>query len=159
MKKVHTLKSGHKLTLNIASLAAASNLRHTIANELHDSVRVDGISEAVVFALISGDPDRKKNMLLALAGGDVNVIWSLITALLGSRRIEAAIAECAKVCMLDTKGPDESIVWETTFEPAEARRDLIPVALEVMKENLAPFFEDLLSSLPTQGKAKDEIQK
>jgi hypothetical protein len=54
--------------------------------------------------------------------------------------------------MLNVKGPDESITRET-FESEGARRDLIPVALEVMKLNLLPFFEDLLlpSSTPDEA--------
>ena len=46
-------------------------------------------------------------------------------------------------------GPMEKIT-EVSFEPVEVRRDLIPVAKEVMRENLAPFFVDLLSTLQNQ---------
>jgi hypothetical protein len=80
------------------------------------------------------------------------VLWNVVLTLLGSREIEAAFFECAKVCMLNAKGPDESITRET-FESEGTRRDLIPVALEVIKLNLLPFFEDLLSPSSTPDAA------
>ncbi len=149
MKKTTTLKSGHKLTLNCASLAAASELKFAIANELQRKVTLSGMSEGVVFALLAGE---RKAALAGIAGSDVNVLWNIVLTLLGSREIEAAFFECARVCMLNAKGPDEAVTRET-FEPEGARRDLIPVALEVMKLNLAPFFEDLLlpSSTPAEA--------
>ena len=141
MKKLTTLKSGHKLTVNLASFALASELKSTIAQELQTRVTLSGMSESVVFALLAGN---KKAAVAALAGADVNVLWNVVLTLMGSRAIEAAVFECAKTCMLNAQGPDEKITRET-FEPENARRDLIPVALEVMKENLIPFFEDLFS--------------
>jgi hypothetical protein len=147
MKKVTTLKSGHVLTVNVASLAAASELKSVIANELQRRVTLNGMSDGVVFALLAGN---RKGVLGAIAGSDVNVLWQIVLTLLGSREIEAAFFECAKVCTLNTVGPDVKID-RTTFEPEEVRRDMIPVALEVMKENLSPFFEDLLSQSPIPG--------
>ena len=94
-------------------------------------------------------PERWSSVMAAIAGSDINVLWNVMLTLLGSPRIEAAFFECAKTCTLDVKGPVEKITRET-FEPAEARRDLIPIALEVMKENLLPFFEDLFSTSPSQ---------
>ena len=145
MKTTITLKSGHHLVINLASLAAASDLKNAIANDFQARVSLNGVSDSLVFALLTGD---RMKVLAAIAGSDVNVLWNIVLTLLGSPRIEAAFFECAKTCTLDVKGPVEKITRET-FEPAEARRDLIPVALEVMKENLSPFFEDLLSSLPS----------
>lgn len=38
-------------------------------------------------------------------------------------------------------------ITKATFEPVEARRDYYKIVIEFMKDNLGPFFEEILSGL------------
>ena len=50
--------------------------------------------------------------------------------------------DCAKTCLLNGEK-----ISDATFAKPDMRRDYLPVAWEVMKLALLPFFEDLASAL------------
>lgn len=59
-----------------------------------------------------------------------------------SKKIEAALNECLKVCTYDS-GAGELKIGKDTFEPIEAREDYWQVCIEVAKENIYPFVKSL----------------
>jgi hypothetical protein len=146
MKTTITLKSGHHLVINAASLGVSGDLMRTISSELKANVKLASLSTGVVFGLLTGNLGA---VVQSIGGNDLDVLAQLLLTLLGSKKIYDSFFECARTCTLDAMGPMEKIT-EASFEPVEVRRDLIPVAKEVMRENLAPFFVDLLSTLQTQ---------
>lgn len=148
MKKIHTIpKTGHKLTINVAEFDAAQELLSRVADVLR-TVRFD-LSPGVLVALLNGD---KPEAIKALLGQDANLVWNLFLALIASREIKEQVFVCMAKCLLEIDNKNESIV-RTTFESEKARPDFLPVALEVIKANLIPFFESLASELPTREKS------
>ena len=59
---------------------------------------------------------------------------------------DKTIIEQAKKCWIKCKVNDLRID-SMTFEKAEMRKDFLPTVYHVIKENISPFFENLLSSL------------
>lgn len=125
-----TLKSGATLTVTLASFADANRLLKVVAREL----------AAVSFDMDSVD-------FAGLSGKDINTLKNAIFQIVQSDGIEAVIRDCAKKCLYN----GERIIWPNTFEPEGARQDYLPVAWEVMKANLSPFFAGLALSLSTNA--------
>lgn len=120
------LKSGATLAVSIAPFTAGNRLMKAVAREL----------SSVDFNLDLKSFDE-------LSDKDINVLKNVAFQILQSDAIEAALLECMKKCLYN-----DQRVTEKTFEPEEARPDYLPVAWEVMKANLRPFFSGLdLSSL------------
>jgi len=87
--------------------------------------------------------------LETLKGSDVNAIKNALFQLLGSDNVERAVADCMARCLY--RGVK---ITPATFEPEDARPDYFPVAWEVVKFNLAPFFKNLdLSSMTSPAPA------
>lgn len=128
MNESVTLKSGRKLELAIAPFSIGMRLFKTAANELK---QVDVQLESLDFQKI--------------AASDVNSIKNVIFQLLGSDALESAVFSCMERCLLDGVK-----ITKSTFEDQDVRADYLPVAWEVIKLNLAPFFKnlDLSSSMP-----------
>jgi hypothetical protein len=72
-------------------------------------------------------------------GAGLNLKKDLICALLPNKRLRAAI----EVCMKKATYNGLRIDFEKTFEPVEARDDLITVYTTVAEENLRPFVKSL----------------
>ena len=115
------LKSGASLAVTIAPYAAGKHLLKVVAREL----------AGIQFDLDLDNIDD-------ISGKDVNVLKNVAFQLIQSDAVEAALAKCMEKCVYN----GERIV-ATTFEPAEARPDYLPVSWEVMKANLGPFFKGL----------------
>lgn len=131
MNETLTLKSGASLELQMAPFAVSMKLFKTIAAELKQvDINLDGLS------------------LEAIKGTNLNGIKNAVFQLLGSDQLELALGACMERCLYNgvkiTKG---------TFESPEARQDYLPVAWEVMKFNLAPFFSSLGLSYSTNEPA------
>lgn len=120
-KPTITLKSGRLLEIQLPSFTDASRLYKVLAAEL---IKVD-----LSFKL--GD-------LKSFVSRDIGSLKNVFCQILSSESIEAAVFKCAAGCTLD----GERIVRDS-FEKAEHRRDWFPVAQEVAKHALAPFFADL----------------
>lgn len=117
------LKSGRTLVLGMASFSVSMKLFKTIANELKQ-VDAEFNIESV---------DLKK-----LGEKDINTFKTAILQLLGSDALEMAVFQCAEKCLLDGQK-----ITRQTFEPEDMRPDFFPVAWEVIKYNLTPFFTGL----------------
>lgn len=133
------LKSGATLAVSIAPFTAGNRLMKAVAREL----------SSVDFNLDLKSFDE-------LSDKDINVLKNVAFQILQSDTIEAALLDCMKKCLYNGER-----ITEKTFEPEEARPDYLPVAWEVMKANLRPFFSGLdLSSLtsakPTSNAPKQE---
>ena len=147
-----TLKSGATLAVSIAPFTAGNRLMKAVARELSS---VDFNLE-VARELSSVDFNLDLKSFDELSDKDINVLKNVAFQTLQSDAIEAAVMECMKKCLYN-----EQRITEKTFEPEEARPDYLPVAWEVMKANLRPFFAGLdLSSLtsakPTSSAPKPE---
>jgi hypothetical protein len=126
-----TLKSGHVFEpMSGPDWASSKKLFKILARELK-SVDIDltGLTEASIKDMDSG------------------VLVTAFLQVAGSDAVESAVLECAARCTLQGQK-----ITAATFEPQDMRRDYLPVAWEVMKLALLPFFEDLLSALSTPGK-------
>ena len=124
-----TLKSGASLQVGIASFADGMRLLKTVAREL---------------AVVNFELDLSK--FAELSGKDINVLKNAVLQLLQSDAVEAALFKCASKSLYN----GQSVVADT-FNPELARPDYLPVAWEVMKANLSPFFAGLaLSSLASE---------
>lgn len=168
MKKQVTLKSGHTLTINIASLDDCQNLANVFGITLVD-LRLS-VSKEVIQAFLFGPPtaaDESKEAYAArksvavmqtISGDDATFLMSLIMKMLAARALQDAIMICASTCMLNAMGPDEQVA-RASFQPEKARRDFFPVLLEVMKANLRPFFDDLFGGLLTPSQQNFPPQK
>lgn len=123
-----TLKSGAKLGLQIAKLRESRTLMQKVAQE----VKKAGL-------------ELKPEMLEE----DLTSLFDGLLQLIGSEELFQCVLECAKTCTYDM-GNGALKIEHGTFEPAIARKDLVPVAMEVMKLNILPFFEgvDWQSYLP-----------
>lgn len=73
---------------------------------------------------------------------DVLNLKNPICSILSSQVVIDAAKQCFKKCTYNGLKIDSQ-----TFESREARTDFLPVVFNVLKENISPFFENLLSSL------------
>lgn len=96
--------------------------------------------DAVMADLKAVDLDLSSLDLKGLQAQDINVIKNLLCQFLGSKAIREAFFACAGKCLYDGKR-----ITRETFAGADARADFLPVAQEVIKANLAPFFGSLVS--------------
>ncbi len=131
------LKSGAVLTVTIASFSAGNKLMKTVAREL----------SGVDFNLELKNLDE-------LSEKDINVLKNVVFRIIQSDSIEQALLECMKKCLYN----EQRITLET-FDAEEARQDYLPVAWEVMKANLRPFFSGLDLSSLTSAKSPSSAPK
>jgi len=121
-----TLKSGATLDLQMAPFAVSMKLVKALANELKlVNLQLEGLS------------------IEKLKNSGVEGIKNAVLQLLGSDALELALKPCLERCLYNgTK------ITPETFENPQIREDYLPVAWEVMKFNVGPFFKNLgLSSL------------
>jgi len=132
MNDATTLPSGAVLELQMADFKSANRLRKAVLRELQ-GVKVD---------LDLGSLDLSAD-IETLAGTNLNTIKNLICQVAGSDAIETEFFACAARCLYNN-----AKITEQTFEDPKSREDFIPVAMEVIKFTLRPFFKGLdLSSL------------
>lgn len=121
-----TLKSGSTFQGTVAPFEDADELAKIVAKEL---LAVDFNMETVNFAELSGK--------------DVNTLKNVAFQLLSSKALSGQLWKCLTRCLLNGQK-----ITKESFAAEEARQDYYPVAWEVMKLNLRPFFKGLdLSSL------------
>lgn len=131
------LKSGAVLAVGIAPFSDATKLFKTVANEL----------KKVEVNLTSID---MKNIM----SNDINSIKNLIFQILGSDEMEECFFKCAIRSTING-----AKVQPSSFESEDARGDYLPVAWEVIKANLSPFFKNLDLSSLTSGPEDTKSQK
>jgi hypothetical protein len=138
-----TLKSGRELGLALAPFATGSKLFKTILAELR-TINVDVTK-------------LEMNMELDLRKIDprmINILKDAFCEIASSEAVEMSFFECASRCLLDSKK-----ITRETFESPDMREDYLPVAWEVIKYNLAPFFRGLASQLSANVALAETAQK
>lgn len=118
-----TLKSGAELAVQLAPFSVANKLVKAVAREL----------TTVNFDMDLGSVDLAK-----IQPKDINTLKNAAFQLLQSDPVEAALMACMERCLYN----GQKIV-KATFEDENTRADYLPVAWEVMKANLTPFFKNL----------------
>lgn len=134
-----TLPSGTTLTLKDAPFEVSMRLLKTVAREL-GSVTT-GLKLDVNFGT---DPAA----LARLFASDLplDVIKNAVCQMVASDALEAVLNECMGRCLYGQVACTKNL-----FEDRNARKDYILVAWEVIKFNLAPFFDGLSSRSKTNG--------
>lgn len=138
-----TLKSGRELTLTLAPFSVGSKLFKVVLGELR-TINID-----VAKLDMNAELDLRKIDPRLIA-----TIKDLFCEIASSDAIEASFFECAARCLLDGKK-----ITRETFESPDTREDYLPVAWEVIKFNLAPFWRGLVSQLSTNEPAIESGQK
>lgn len=126
-----TLKSGRELGLALAPFSVGSKLFKAVLAELR-SINID---------VTKLDMGMELN-LRAIDPRLINIIKDAFCEIATSETVEVAFFECAGRCLLNGQK-----ITRETFEAPDAREDYLPVAWEVIKYNLAPFFRGLASQL------------
>ena len=135
MPQTCSLPSGAQLVLNIADYESSDRLFRAVLSELKTSkldlsgIDTDNIMESDISAVLQGG-----------------------FALLSSREIMEAIWACAIRCLYNSEK-----ITRKAFEAEEARQDVYPMAWEVAKINLSPFFGSLASLLKKQAAVKAPV--
>lgn len=132
MSETVTLKSGRTLVLNTAPFAVGRKLLKQVALELRAvNVDVTNLDLNLEVGSLMQDPRA------------LTTIKNLFCQLIASDEIETAMFECAARCTIDSQK-----INRDAFEAPDMRGDFLPVAWEVIRHNLTPFFANLsLSSL------------
>lgn len=130
-----TLKSGRELSLTLAPFAVGSKLFKTVLGELRTiNIDVTKLEMSMELDLRKIDPRM------------INILKDAFCEIASSETVEVSFFECAARCLIDGKK-----ITRETFEAPDTREDYLPVAWEVIKYNLAPFFRGLASQLSTSA--------
>ena len=127
MQKV--LESGALLDLSICSFAEGNRLMKAVAKEIKNT------------QISLGAKGQMGDFLKLQVGDDaLNTIKNLVTGLLASDEIEAALWPCIE------RGTYDGIhIKKDIFEDEKVRADYIPILKEALVYNLSPFFKSLKS--------------
>ena len=127
MQKV--LESGSVLDLSICSFAEGNRLMKAVAKEIKNT------------QISLGAKGQMGDFLKLQVGDDaLNTIKNLVTGLLVSDEIEAALWPCIE------RGTYDGVhIKKEIFEDEKTRADYIPILKEALVYNLSPFFKSLKS--------------
>ena len=127
MQKV--LESGALLDLSICSFAEGNRLMKAVAKEIKNT------------QISLGAKGQMGDFLKLQVGDDaLNTIKNLVTGLLASDEIEAALWPCIE------RGTYDGVhIKKDIFEDEKTRADYIPILKEALVYNLSPFFKSLKS--------------
>ena len=110
------LPSGAELKINLAPFIDSKNLYQAVLEELKH-LKIDAKTDI-----------------------DVNLFKDIFCYGFSSVKVEKALEQCMKRCLLNGLKIDKD-----TFEPEELREDYLTCCLEVAKVNVMPFFKPLLA--------------
>ncbi len=131
MQKV--LESGAVLDLSICSFAEGNRLMKAVAKELKNiQISLGAKGQTVDF------------FKLELGDEALNTIKNLVTGLIASDEIEAALWPCMERGTYTINDVTHHIKRDI-FEDEKARADYIPILKEALVFNLSPFFKSLRS--------------
>jgi len=102
-----------------------------------------GICQAITRTIEKLDVDLKDVDLKNWQATDLIALKGPLCAILCSTEIVEAAKVCFERCTYNKLRIDSM-----TFEKRENRKDYLPASFHAIKENIAPFFENLLSFLP-----------
>lgn len=138
--------SGAHIIINVAPFGVVKKLRQCVAEELK-SVNIN-----------IGNPESLNELKGAFNNNVskyLNDFKNLILGLETSDRFQDVMWQCLSCCVYDNKQIKESL-----FDDIEqAREDYDLIVYECMKENLAPFFSNLIGRLSILGNSKEEVQQ
>lgn len=101
-----------------------------------------GVSQAITREIERIEFDPRSINFSDFQATDILNLKSPICAILSSQAVIDAAKTCFKRCTYNGLKIDSQ-----TFEKRDCRADFLPVVFHVLKENISPFFENLLSSL------------
>ena len=132
MQKV--LDSGATLDLSLCSFAEGNRLMKAVARELKDTPISIGAKGNIkdFFKLDFGDEA-------------LNTVKNLLTGLIASDEIEAALWPCIERGTYTTPSGTILHIKKDIFEDEKTREDYIPILKEALVYNLSPFFKSLKS--------------
>lgn len=110
------LPSGAKLKITLAPFADAKNLYQALLEEMK-TLKISAQTEI-----------------------DVNFFKDLFCFGFSSKKVEQALEQCMKRCLLNGTRIDKD-----SFEPEELRQDYLIACIEVTKANIMPFIKPLLA--------------
>lgn len=139
-----TLSSGAEIDITLASFAEGHKLLKAVLNQV----------KSIKIAVPSGAKSFKDILNLDAGGETVNVIKDLITGIISSDEVEAALWPC----MERTTYNNQRVVRDL-FEEEKIRADYLIVAKEVLFYNLLPFFGNLVSLLKNAQAKLTDTQK
>lgn len=123
--------SGKKVKVIPASFAVSMKLKNTIMTTLAKN----GID-------LKGFDVSKMSLKQEINADLLNTLITTVMAVDGNDEVVKVLFECMSVCT-----HDHERITEATFEDEGARGDYYPIAIEVIKANLLPFFKGLVSAL------------
>lgn len=135
MDEIRTMKSGVELVVKLADFPDGMRLFKAVLFELKSvKIEVDKID-------LNADMTKMDPKML-------NVFKDVFCQLLVSDVVEKALVACMARCLYDGEQ-----LKMASFNKANARGDFLPVAWEVGRANLAPFFSgvDLKSLIGSQA--------
>jgi hypothetical protein len=121
------LKSGAELVINLASFDDGDRLLKAVIRELI----------AVQF-----DMDITGLSLSDISGKDINTLKNGLFQVAQSDAVQASLFKCLERCTYNGQR-----ITKATFNDVGARGDYFPIAWEVIKTNIGPFFANLDLSL------------
>lgn len=141
-----TMPSGAVLVLKDAPFEVAMRLLKTVAKELGN------VATGLKLDLNFTDPAAINRLIQQDL--PLDVLKNAICQIVGSEAIESVFNECLGRCLYDGK-----VATRESFETRNARQDYLPVAWEVIKHNLTPFFVGLKSKSLTAGGPTGDSRK
>lgn len=138
--------NGAHIIINAAPFGVVKQLRQCVAEQLK-AISID-----------IGNPETLNELKGAFNNNVsryLNDFKNLILGLETSNRFQEVMWQCLSHCVYDNKQIKESL-----FDDIEqARNDYDLIVYECIKENLAPFFSNLIGKLSILENSKEEVQQ
>lgn len=119
-----------------------------------DFISAMKLKNAVLKAVKESGVDISKIDLEKINAASLQPIIEVVLSADTSEDVEKAIFKCLERCTYN----GERIIRDT-FEPIEAREDYYEIVIACLKENLAPFFKNLISKLKSLTPKVSDNQK
>lgn len=127
----------NKLNLQLASFREAKELERAVGKALKSTH-------------IQADLETD----LLSSNVDVGTVISSLLEVVTSKEVEEKLFICAERCLYEKQKINEDF-----FEPVENRSLYYPIMIEILKANIGPFIESLVTMLPGLLKNREEDQK
>ena len=132
-----TTQNGVKVKINPADFVISMKLKNAVLKAVKDS----GVDVSKI--------DLKK-----ITAASLQPILEVVLYADTNEAVESSLFKCLERCTYN----GEKIIRDT-FEPIEAREDYYEIVIACLKENLSPFFKNLISKLRSLTPKKSDSQK
>ena len=119
-----------------------------------DFISAMKLKNAVLKAVKDSGVDISKIDLETINASSLQPILEVVLYADTSEAVENALFKCLERCTYRGER-----ITRDTFEPVEAREDYYEIVLACLKENLAPFFKNLILKLSSLMPKKSDNQK